>query len=191
MARTYAIASENQTVLDLAQGDICTQETDAIANAANASLLGGGGVDGAIHRAAGDELLEACRAIKRTLPNGMLRTGGAVMTPGFNLAAKYVVHCVGPIYAREGGDAPALLTSCYREALSLVRAQRLSSIALPSISTGAYGYPVRQAARIAISTVVDELMRHGQPTLVRFVLFDDDTLAKYEEAAEALLGAKR
>src|SRR5438094_9294229 len=103
--------------LELLQGDVTQQDTDVIGNAANAMLLGGGGVDGAIHRAAGPRLMDALRAIKKTLPGGALRTGGAVMTPGFDLRAKHVVHCVGPIHAREGADAPELLASCYREAL--------------------------------------------------------------------------
>src|SRR5579859_6621606 len=114
----FAIAS---TTLELLQGDVTKQDTDAIGNAANAMLVGGGGVDGAIHRAAGPRLMDSLRAIKKTLPGGALKTGGAVMTPAFDLRAKFVVHCVGPIFAREGDDAPELLASCYREALRLVR----------------------------------------------------------------------
>ncbi len=181
--------------LELVVGDVTAQDTDAIANAANAMLMGGGGVDGAIHRAAGPELLEALRGLKKTLPGGVLRTGGAVITPGFSLRAKHVVHCVGPIYAREGDEAPARLASCYREALRLVREHSLSSIAFPSISTGVYGYPVREAARVALETVAVELREFGGrggsaprpgPSLVRFVLFDLETLDAYVEAARAL-----
>ena len=170
-------------VLELVRGDVTKQKTDAIGNAANALLLGGGGVDGAIHRAAGPELLESLLALKKTLPGGVLRTGGAVITAGFRLPAKHVVHCVGPIYAREGADAEPLLASCYREALSLVRQNALTSIAFPSIATGVYGYPVREAAEVAIRTVDEEVREHRAPSLVRFALFDEATLDAYERAA--------
>ena len=178
----YAIGSCR---LELALGDITRETTDAIGNAANALLMGGGGVDGAIHRAAGPALLEACRALKKTLPGGVLRTGGAVMTAGFSLKAKHVVHCVGPIFAREGGEAPALLGSCYREALALVRKEGLSSIAFPSIATGVYGYPVRAAADVALEAIHTDLMEFRAPSLVRFALFDESTLAAYVDAAGA------
>lgn len=173
--------------LELRVADITTQETDAIASAANALLLGGGGVDGAIHRAAGPELLEACRAMKKTLPNGVLRTGGAVITPGFKLQAKYVVHCVGPIYDRERGQAAELLESCYRAALALIREKQLQSITFPSIATGVYGYPVDDAAPVALGAVIDELRRHEAPRLVRFSLFDEPTFAVYRAAGGRLL----
>jgi O-acetyl-ADP-ribose deacetylase (regulator of RNase III) len=176
------------TRLELRVADITEQDTDAIASAANALLLGGGGVDGAIHRAAGPELLEACRQIKRGLENGVLPTGGAVITPGFKLAAKRVVHCVGPIYDREPGRAAELLEHTYRRALELVRGESLTSITFPSISTGVYGYPVEKAAPVALSTVIDELRTHGSPSLVRFSLFDENTYSVYETAARALLG---
>ena len=175
-------------VLELLRGDVTKQKTDAIGNAANALLLGGGGVDGAIHRAAGPELLEALHVLKKTLPGGVLRTGGAVITPGFKLPAKHVVHCVGPIYAREGSEAEPLLASCYREALRLARENALSSIAFPSIATGVYGYPVREAAEVAVRTIDEELREHAlgaAPMLVRFALFDDATLEAYEGAARA------
>ena|SRR5579859_4633811 len=178
----FAIAS---TTLELLQGDVTKQDTDAIGNAANALLVGGGGVDGAVHRAAGPKLLDALRAIKKTLPGGTLRTGAAVITPGFDLRAKFVVHCVGPIHAREGSEAPALLASCYREALRLVREASLASIAFPSISTGVYGYPVRDAAHVAIGAVATELRECKAPSLVRFVLFDAATLDAYVDAAIA------
>jgi O-acetyl-ADP-ribose deacetylase len=179
---TLAFAIESCT-LELVRGDVTKQKTDAIGNAANALLLGGGGVDGAIHRAAGPDLLEALHVLKKTLPGGVLKTGGAVITPGFRLAAKHIVHCVGPIYAREGAEAPELLASCYREALALVRQHGLSSIAFPSIATGVYGYPVREAAEVAIRTIDEQLREHRSPGLVRFVLFDDATVDAYEAAA--------
>jgi O-acetyl-ADP-ribose deacetylase (regulator of RNase III) len=174
--------------LDLWVGDITTQTTDAIVSAANALLMGGGGVDGAIHRAAGPELLEACRQLKKGLPGGVLKTGGAVVTPGFRLAAKHVIHCVGPIYDREGPtESRILLERCYREALAIARREAIGSITFPSISTGVYGYPVERAAPIALSTIVDELRRHGAPGLVRMSLFDARTFEVYAAAADGLL----
>lgn len=184
MQHSFAIGDSK---LDLWVGDITTQTTDAIVSAANALLLGGGGVDGAIHRAAGPELLEACKALKKTLPGGVLRTGGAVITPAFKLTAKHVIHCVGPIYDREGPEAPELLSSCYRAALALAREHALGSIAFPSIATGVYGYPVEDAAPIALGTVIEELRSHGKPALVRFSLFDAAIFNVYRRAGEALL----
>jgi O-acetyl-ADP-ribose deacetylase (regulator of RNase III) len=174
------------SLLELVQGDITQSDTDAIANAANSMLVGGGGVDGAIHRAAGPELMLALREVKRELPTGVLETGGAVITAGFRLPARYVIHCVGPIYDRERERAPALLGRCYEEALRLCREWELSSIAFPSISTGVYGYPVTLAAPIALSTVKTELARHGRPGLCRFVLFDEPTLEAYRTAADTV-----
>jgi O-acetyl-ADP-ribose deacetylase (regulator of RNase III) len=155
----------------LAEGDITREHVDAIANAANGGLLGGGGVDGAIHRAAGPELLAACREVKKTLPGGVLATGGAVLTPGFRLPARHVIHCVGPVYDREGARAPALLARCYTEALRLCREHGLSSIAFPAISTGIYGYPLDEAARVSLTAVRDDLHAHGAPRTVKMVLF--------------------
>jgi O-acetyl-ADP-ribose deacetylase (regulator of RNase III) len=185
MQRAWSGPSLGGCTLELVVGDIARQETEAIANAANAMLMGGGGVDGAIHRAAGPELLDACRALKKTLPGGVLRTGGAVITPGFQLAAKHVIHCVGPIYEREGDDAPALLASCYREALRLAREADVASLAFPSISTGVYHYPVADAAAVALEVVIDELRTHGRPGLVRFALFDAAVFDAYATAAAA------
>jgi O-acetyl-ADP-ribose deacetylase (regulator of RNase III) len=173
--------------VDLVQGDITRSDTTAIANAANSMLMGGGGVDGAIHRAAGPELLEALRAIKHKLEGGMLPTGQAVLTAGFRLRAKYVVHCVGPIYEREGERAPELLASCYEHALRLCAEHEVDSIAFPSISTGVYGYPLAEAAPIALRAVRAALRRAPCVKLARFVLFDERTLSAYRAAARDAL----
>ncbi len=173
-----------QTALELALGDITAETADAIVNAANRVLLGGGGVDGAIHRAAGPRLLESCRSLKKGLPGGLLATGQAVITPGFDLRARYVIHTVGPVHGRDGGEAPALLASCYRESLRLARERGLSSVAFPAISTGAYGYPLDEAVEVACETLAAELTRHGQPSLVRMVFFDQPSLATARAVAE-------
>ncbi|MGI5861166.1 MAG: O-acetyl-ADP-ribose deacetylase [Myxococcales bacterium] len=186
MERRYRV-SDSEIVL--VQGDITRERTDAIANAANSGLLGGGGVDGAIHRAAGPRLLEACREAKRSLPGGRLPTGEAVITPGFDLPARFVIHCVGPVYAREGPEAPRLLASCYQNALRLCVEYGLDSVAFPSISTGIYGYPVDEAAPVALGAVRGHLERERRPALVRFVLFDPATFRAYEQAADAALSA--
>lgn len=173
-------------VVELVQGDITQSDTRAIANAANAMLMGGGGVDGAIHRAAGAQLLEALRDLKKELPGGTLSTGRAVLTPGFELQAEYVIHCVGPIYDREAEAAPELLASCYHSALALCVEHGIDSIAFPSISTGVYGYPVEEAAPVALGAVRDHLSLSEQPRTCRFVLFDEQTLVAYRSVAEQL-----
>jgi O-acetyl-ADP-ribose deacetylase (regulator of RNase III) len=170
----------NKAILELVQGDITLESTDAIVNAANPTLLGGGGVDGAIHRAAGPELL----AESRTL--GGCETGDAKITKGYRLKAKYVIHTVGPVFRRDGARAPDLLASAYRRSLEVASEHLLKSIAFPSISTGAYGYPLNEAAPIALKTVADYLKKHPGIELVRIVLFDSKTLAAYEEALKKL-----
>ena len=165
-------------MIELVRGNIVHQEVDAIVNAANSSLLGGGGVDGAIHAAAGPELLAECRTL------GGCATGSAKITRGYKLAARYVIHAVGPVFTGAARDAE-LLASAYRACLRLAREHELSSVAFPSISTGAYGYPVDRAAPIAVRTVLD----HRASLLVRFVLFDQATHDAYERALKALVGA--
>jgi O-acetyl-ADP-ribose deacetylase (regulator of RNase III) len=169
--------------LELVQGDITEQETDAVVNAANTSLLGGGGVDGAIHRKAGPKLLEYCKTL------GGCPTGEAKITPGFNLKAKYIIHTVGPVYRGKSKDAE-LLASCYRKSLELAVKHNLESIAFPSISTGAYGYPLEEAAPIALQTVLDFLENSSLPKLVRFVLYGSQTYQAYEKALQEILKKK-
>ena len=168
------------STLELVQGDITQQDTEAIVNAANPSLLGGGGVDGAIHRAAGPELLEECRTL------GGCETGDAKITKGYRLKAKYVIHAVGPVYRKEGSRAPGLLASAYRRSLEVALENGIRSVAFPSISTGAYGYPLEEAAPIALKTVIEFLKAHPEIELVRFVLYDPRTYAAYEKALRGL-----
>lgn len=164
--------------------DITAETTDAIVNAANSSLLGGGGVDGAIHRAGGPAILAECRQI--VSKSGTLRAGNAVITTGGHLEAKHVIHTVGPIYrAGEHGEA-ATLASCHRESVRLADEHALASLAFPAISTGAYGYPVSDAAPIAISATLEALASAKHVTLCRFVLFDISTVRAFERAAEKL-----
>ena len=156
------------------QGDITTMRVDAIVNAANTSLLGGGGVDGAIHRAAGSELLAECRKL------GGCETGNAKPTPGFKLPAKWIFHVVGPVWHGGGHQEDELLESCYRRCLELARQHKVRTIAFPAISTGAYGFPPKRAAHIAIDTVRDNVAASGVE-VVRFVCFDSETFAIYKQ----------
>jgi O-acetyl-ADP-ribose deacetylase (regulator of RNase III) len=152
-------------------GDITRQRVDAIVNAANSTLLGGGGVDGAIHRAGGAQILEECREIRRTLlPNG-LPTGEAVLTSGGLLTARYVIHTVGPVYGRHDGREAELLARCYQNSLQLASERELASIAFPSISTGAYGYPREEAARVASRAITEFFKRESTVSEVRLVFF--------------------
>jgi len=159
--------------LEAVHGDITRQAVDAIVNAANTTLLGGGGVDGAIHRAAGVELLEACRRI------GGCPTGEARITAGYRLPAKHVIHTVGPVWSGGSRREPELLRGCYVNSIRLAVQHGLTSLAFPSISTGAYGYPVEQAARIAVDTVREALRGPTSLELVRFVCFSVADLAVY------------
>jgi len=159
--------------IETAQGDITRQQVDAIVNAANSTLLGGGGVDGAIHRAAGPELLAECRRI------GGCPTGEARITRGYRLPAAHVIHTVGPVWAGGHRGEPELLRRCYANALHLAGEHDVRSIAFPSISTGAYGYPIEQAAAIAVQTVQDALPSMPSIELVRFVCFSAPDLAVY------------
>jgi O-acetyl-ADP-ribose deacetylase len=172
------------SLLELVEGDITREETDAIVNAANSSLLGGGGVDGAIHRAAGPKLLEHCRKVRDQ--RGSLPAGQAVITGGGNLKAKYVIHTVGPVWNGGKVNEPQVLESCYCNALEEANRKGLISVSFPSISTGAFGYPTRLAAPIALRAVAGILHEPRSVTLARFVLFDRDTHGAYAEAAQEL-----
>ena len=173
-----------QSTLEIVQGDITQQDTEAIGNAANSALAGGGGVDGAIHRAGGPSVMSELKAKYKGCP-----TGSAVITSGGNLKAKYVIHAVGPRYSGSAKD-PEFLSGAFRKSLELCTQNMISSIAFPSISTGIYGYPVEEASRIALKTVMDYLKNHREIKLVRFVLFDSNTYQVYEETLKELTKTK-
>lgn len=179
---TPLTAEIGNTHLDIIVADITTLDVDAIVNAANRSLLGGGGVDGAIHRAAGPELIEECRTL------GGCDTGGAKITRGYRLKAKHVIHAVGPVWSGGGKNEEALLASCYRTALDLAAAHRLTSIAFPAISTGIYRFPADLAARIAVGTVSSEIA--AQPRGIKHVTFCcfSEESAEHHKSAFADLG---
>lgn len=168
--------------LDIVRTDITTLRVDAIVNAANETLLGGGGVDGAIHRAAGPQLLEACRRLPQIRPNVRCPTGEARITEGFKLPAKFVIHSVGPVWRGGARDEPALLASCYRESLKLASENSVRSIAFPAISCGVYGYPVALAATIAVHECRAFAKDDGSIEKIIFVCFNADIERAYRDA---------
>jgi len=171
----------------LVQGDITEMDTDAIVNAANSSLMGGGGVDGAIHRKGGPKILEECKRIRATeWPSG-LPTGKAVITTGGKLKAKYVIHTVGPVWHGGNKGEAELLAETYRNSLRLAVSKGLKTIAFPSISTGAYGYPIEKACKIALATVKEFLEKEDKIDKAVFVLFSRHDLRIYEKAANEIL----
>ena len=171
----------NNAVIALVQGDITAEETDAIVNAANSGLRGGGGVDGAIHRAGGPSIMEECRKI------GSCPTGQAVVTGGGNLKARYVIHTVGPVYRGGGRGEEALLKSAYRESLKRVTEKGLTSVSFPAISAGVYGYPLEEAARIALTTAIDYVKDHDEIRLIRFVLFSRDIYDVFSDELKQIM----
>jgi O-acetyl-ADP-ribose deacetylase len=174
----------HRSTVEIVQGDITEQDIAAIGNAANSSLAGGVGVDGAIHRAAGPSLMAELKAKYKGCP-----TGSAVITGGGRLRAKYVIHAVGPRYSGSPKD-PDLLSGAYQKSLELCTQHQIDSIAFPSISTGIYGYPVEEASRVALRSVIDYLKGHPEIRLVRFVLFDSNTFEVYKEALKELSQSK-
>jgi O-acetyl-ADP-ribose deacetylase (regulator of RNase III) len=170
------LCSDLQARISLSSGDITRLEVDAIVNAANASLLGGGGVDGAIHRAAGPELLAECRTI------GGCPTGEARLTRGYRLPASHVIHTVGPVWRGGKGGEPEALANCYRSCLEIARSKQFRDIAFPAIATGIYGFPRHEAAKIAVAVVSSHLAQHECPEKVIFVCFDAATRQAYRDA---------
>jgi O-acetyl-ADP-ribose deacetylase (regulator of RNase III) len=177
-------AQINETALELVQGDITLQDVDAIVNAANSSLLGGGGVDGAIHRAAGPQLVAETRTL------GGCATGDAKITRGYQLKARHVIHAVGPVYDPGNPDVPRLLARAHRRSLELALEHGLKSIAFPAISTGVYGYPLAQAAPIALRTTYEVVRERRGIALVRFVLFNVAALHAFQAALDDLMRQK-
>lgn len=184
MAQHARFRIGDKASLELVVGDITEEITDAIVNAANSSLLGGGGVDGAIHRAAGPALLAECRKVRDS--RGPLPAGQAVSTRGGQLKARHVIHTVGPVWQGGKKNEPQILESCYCHSMEEANRLGCASVSFPSISTGAFGYPVQRAATIALRTVA-ELLQHPQSVkVVRFVLFDGMTFSAYQTAAQEL-----
>ncbi len=171
--------------LKVYKGDITKLKVDAIVNAANSSLLGGGGVDGAIHRAAGPELLEECRNLHGA------RTGEAKITKGYKLPAKHVVHTVGPVWRGGNHGEPELLESCYKNSLMLWKENNLKSIAFPAVSTGIYGYPKKEAAEVAVRTILKETKGLGDEYEVYLVAFDEETELLYQETIRKLCSGQQ
>jgi O-acetyl-ADP-ribose deacetylase len=178
-----------QATLVIIQGDLTLQDTDAIVNAANSSLMGGGGVDGAIHRAGGPAILEECKQIVDR--QGRLPTGQAVITTAGNMKAKHVIHTVGPVWHGGNHQEANLLASAYRESLKLAAANKLKSVSFPSISTGVYAYPIDLASRIALRTVIDFLTKPSSVKEVVFVLYGEDNYRAYEEALREVMGESK
>jgi O-acetyl-ADP-ribose deacetylase (regulator of RNase III) len=170
--------------ISVVEGDITKLQVDAIVNAANTSLLGGGGVDGAIHRAAGPELVLECRMLQGC------KTGSAKITKGYKLPAKWVIHAVGPVWNGGAANEDSLLEGCYRTALALARDKQAASIAFPAISTGIYRFPLERATRIAVSTVLDELGVHPIPARVVFACFGTEAMTVYNAVIEELTAAQ-
>ncbi|MEM3577094.1 MAG: O-acetyl-ADP-ribose deacetylase [Candidatus Bathyarchaeia archaeon] len=178
-----------KTKICLVQGDITEMDTDAIVNAANTTLMGGGGVDGAIHRKGGPKILEECKRIRATeWPNG-LPTGKAVITSGGNLKAKYIIHTVGPIWRGGTHGEPELLAEAYRNSLMLAVSKGLKTIAFPSISTGAYGYPIEKACKVALATIKEFVEREDKLEEVVLVLFSKQDFEIYKKAAQEIFGS--
>ncbi len=162
-------------------GDLTREDADAIVNATNSALLGGGGVDGAIHRAGGPEILAACRKIRETTHPDGLPTGEAVITTGGRLPARYVIHTVGPVYGHHGGKESQLLAACYRNCIALAAEHGLDTLAFPAISTGIYGYPKAQAARVSVAAIEDALAIHSTIRQVRLVYLSAEDAAYVTE----------
>jgi O-acetyl-ADP-ribose deacetylase (regulator of RNase III) len=169
-------------LLELVQGDITEQDTEAIVNAANERLIPGGGVDGAIHRKGGPSILEELRNKYTHCP-----TGQAVITGAGNLKARYVIHAVGPIYKDGKSGEPELLSSAYKNSLLKALEYNINSISFPALSTGAYGYPLEEAAKIALKTIIDFLKENKKPKLVRFVLWGEESYKTFEKVLNSLI----
>ena len=181
----------NKAKLKLVQGDITEQATDAVVNAANPSLMGGGGVDGAIHRKGGPKILEECKKLRATRYPSGLPTGEAVITSGGNLKARFVIHTVGPVWRGGKEGEPELLAKAYKSSLRVAVEKGLKTVAFPSISTGAYGYPIEEASKVALRAVVEFLEEEDKLEEVIFVLYTSSALQAFEENARELLGKRK